>query len=319
MTSAPILVVSPGDDEWGLHRYLPQAAHEVGHALGERLELVVDPRLELAFEARLVRAGAVILFAQDPLGPLYPGVYRWAQELERLCDRAGVPLVNRPDALSRTCKTTQLLLLRRAGIDVARAVRLAHWRDALAGGRVPFPLFLRYDCGHASEDVGFAGPFSSPAELRRAGLPEHDAWPRRGRLAGLAAVEFLDTRCDDGLYRTLRSWVVGDRVIRSRLTIARFWHGHRPSVEDRELFRDEIVTFLHGVPDDEERTLMLAAARATGLELVAIDHAVTRDGRHVVFEVNPYPGMLPWWSGDLVFKRRTVDAVAALVERLGSS
>ena len=61
---------------------------------------------------------------------------------------------------------------------------------------------------------------------------------------------------------------------------------------------------------------MLAAARATGLELVAIDHAVARDGRHVVHDVNPYPGMLPWWSGDLVFKRRMVDAFAAFVEQL---
>ena len=60
--------------------------------------------------------------------------------------------------------------------------------------------------------------------LRRARLREHDAWPRRRDLAGLAAVEFVDTRCDDGLYRTLRGWVIGDRVIRTRLTIARFWH-----------------------------------------------------------------------------------------------
>lgn len=314
--SKAVLIVAPRDDVWGLHRYLWQAVREEGHPLAERIELVVDTKLELPFRARLPELGAVVLLAQDPLGPLHPDVYRYALELERLCEDGGVPLVNRPDAVSRTCKTVQLLLLRRAGLDAPRAVRLAHWRDALAGDRLPFPLLLRYDCGHASEDVGFAGPFSSPAELRRARLPEHDAWPTRRTLAGLAAVEFFDTRCDDGLYRTLRGWVVGDRVIRTRLTITRFWHGHRASVEDQELFRDEITAFLHGEPDDEERALMLAAARATGLELVAIDHAITRDGRHVVYDVNPYPAVLPWWSGDRVFRHRVVDAFAALVERL---
>jgi hypothetical protein len=110
--------------------------------------------------------------------------------------------------------------------------------------------------------------------------------------------------------------VIGDQVIRTRLTIARFWHGHRPSVEDQGLFRDEITAFLHGEPDDDERALMLAAARATGLEIVAIDHGETRDGRHVVYDVNPYPAALPWWSADLVFRRRAVDAFAALVQRL---
>jgi hypothetical protein len=316
VTAGRILLVATRDDDWALHGFFLQAARELRHPLGERLEVVVDPKLELAFRQQVAEAAAVILFVQDPLGPLYPRVYRYAQELERLCDHAGVPLVNRPEPLSRTCKSTQLLLLRRAGVDAPRAVRLAHWRDAIAGELVPFPLFLRYDCGHASDDEGFAGPFATADELRRAGLPGSDGWPTLRHLAGVAAVEFLETRCDDGLYRTFRTWVVGDRVIRSRLTVARVWHGHRPTVEDRELFRDEIRTFLHGEPDAAEGALMLAAARATGLEIVAIDHGPTREGRHVVYDVNPYPAALPWWSGDLVFKRRAVDALAALVDRL---
>jgi hypothetical protein len=310
-----VLVVATRDDHWGLQRFFVQAVREAGHAIAGRIELLIDPKLELPFRDRLYEAGAVILFVQDPLGPLYPAVYRYALELERLCDEAGVPLVNGPEALSRTCKSVQLQLLRRAGLDAPRAVRLAHWRDALDGVRVPYPLFLRYDCGHASDDEGFAGPFATPAELRRARLPERDAWPTTRHLAGVTAVEFLETRCADGLYRTFRTWVVGDRVIRSRLTITRVWHGHRPAVPDRELFRDEIAAYLHGEPDAAERGLALAASRATGLEIVAIDHGVTQDGRHVVYDVNPYPGALPWWSGDLVFRRRAVDAFAALVEQ----
>ena len=311
-----MLVVATRDDRWGLQHFFPEALREAGHPLAERLELVIDPRLELPFRDRLPELGAVILFAQDPLGPLYPDVYRYALELERLCDEAGVPLVNRPEPLSRTCKSMQLLLLRRAGLDAPRAVRLSHWRDALDDGLVPYPLFLRYDCGHASDEEGFAGPFATAGELSRARLPERDAWPTLRHLAGVAAVEFLETRSADGLYRTLRTWVVGDSVIRSRLTVARVWHGHRPTVADRELFRDEITAVLHGTPDAAERELAREASRATGLAIVAIDHGVTRDGRHVVYDVNPYPAALPWWSGDLVFRRRAVDAFAAFLERL---
>ena len=315
----PSLIVTPEPHEWGLPLHFTRLAREQRHPIADRLELVVDRELRLPFRDRLDDAGAVVFLAQDPLGPMYPRVYRYVLELEQACDGAGVPLLGRADPLSQTCKSRQLQLLRRAGLRAPRAVRLAHWRDALAGDRVGFPLVLRYDCGHASDDEGFAGPFRNARELLAAGFPERGAWPARRGLAGLAAVEFVEARSPDGLLRSSRCWVFGDEVVRNYLGVKRVWFQHKMTEEDRARFRRELDDFLHGEPEADERDLSLAAARATGLEIATVDYARAEDGNLVVFEVNPYPSLMAWWASDLVQQRRIVDALARLLERTAAT
>jgi hypothetical protein len=294
-------------------------ASELGHPLAERLEVVIDERLELPFRERLPQLGAVVFLAQDPLGPLYPEVFRYAKELERACDDAGVPLLGRPEPLSQTCKSRQLRLLRRAGLFAPRAVHLSHWRDALAGDRIAFPLVLRYDCGHASSDEGFAGPFHSPEELLAARLPERDAWPPRRGLAGLAAVEYVEAQKTDGFYRKYKSLVFGDRVVPTIFSIVSDWYRHHTFEPEKARYRGEVERFLHGEIDPRERELCLAAARATGFEIASVDYSYLPDGALVVFESNPYPSIAGWWSEDPVLQRRLVEAVGELLERAACS
>jgi hypothetical protein len=319
MSAPPVLLVSPEAPEWGLQVWLVRLAGKLGHPLAERLEVVIDERLELPFRERLPELGAVVFLAQDPLGPLYPEVYRYALELERACDDAGVPLLGRPEPLSRTCKSRQLRLLRRAGLFAPRAVRLSHWRDALAGDRIAFPLVLRYDCGHASADEGFAGPFRSPEELLAARLPERDAWPPRRGLAGLAAVEYVEARKIDGFYWRYKSFVFGDSVVPCVISIVRDWYRHHTLEPEKARYRGEVERFLHGEADLRERDLCLAAARATGFEIASVDYSYLPDGGLVVFESNPYPSFTGWWSEDPLFRRRLVEAVRELIERAARS
>ena len=308
------LLVTPEAHEWSLDRWLVRLAREHEHPLAERLELVVDERLELPFRRRLHEAGLVVFLAQDPLGPLYPDVYRYALELERACDEVEVPLVGRAEALSQTCKSRQLQLLRRAGVPAPRAVRLSHWRDALDGTRIAFPLVLRYDCGHASNDLGFAGPFHSADELIAARLPERDGWPARRAFAGLAAVEFVDVRSPDGLYRKPRTWVFGDEVVRNYHGATGTWFGHEMSDEEKARHRPEHERFMHADPLPEERELTRAAARATGCEIATVDYGRLPDGGLVVWEVNPYPSIVGWWGEDPVQQRSVLEAFARFVE-----
>jgi hypothetical protein len=313
--SKPFLIVAVDDPEWSLQVQLPLLARALGHPFADRVEVVLDRRLELSFAPRLHECEAVLFLAQDPLGPLYPRVYAYALELERACDDAGVPLLGRPEPLSRTCKSRQLLLLRRAGLRAPRAVRIAHWRDALGGELVRFPLVLRYDCGHASEDEGFAGPFRSPQELLDARLPERDAWPARRGLAGLAAVEFLEHERRDGLFRKYRVWAFGGEVVRGNFGLVRTWFGHSTLDEDKAVFMGEMVEHLRSQASDEERELALAAVRATGVDLAVIDYSFAPDGRPMVFDVNPYPSLIAWWAEDPVFQERLLDAVESMLER----
>ena len=316
MTGTPVLIVSPAAPEWGLQLWLVRLARELGHPLAERLELVVDARLELPFRERLPELGAVVFLAQDPLGPLYPEIYSYALELERACDDAGVPLLGRPEPLSQTCKSRQLRLLRRAGLFAPRGVHLSHWRDALTGDRVAFPLVLRYDCGHASHDEGFAGPFNSPAELLAARFPERDAWPPRRGFAGLAAVEYVETARTDGFYRKYKALVVGDRVLPCLFSVVADWYRHHTFEREKARYRGEVERFLHGDIDPREQELCLAAARATGFEIASVDYSYLPDGGLVVFESNPYPSIDGWWAEDPLFQRRRVEAASGLLERV---
>jgi hypothetical protein len=309
------LIVAVDEPEWSLQAQLPRLAAELDRPLAEQLEVVVDRTLAAPWAGRLQAFDAVLFLAQDPLGPLYPEVYRYALQLERECDGAGVPLLGRPEPLSQTCKSRQLRLLRRAGLFAPRAVHLSHWRDALAGDLIPFPLVLRYDCGHASADEGFAGPFRSPDELLAARLPERDAWQQRRGLAGLAAVEYVGARKTEGFYRKYKSFVFGDRVVPCIFSIVRDWYRHHTLEPEKARYRGEVERFLHGEPDPRERELCLAAARATGFEIAAVDYSYLPDRGLVVFESNPYPSITGWWAGDRLFQRRLVQAVSDLLER----
>jgi hypothetical protein len=308
------LVVAVDEPEWSLQALLPRMATELGHPLAEQLEVVVDRALAAPWAGRLDGFDAVLFQAQDPLGPLYPRVYGYAQALERACDAAGVPLLGRPEPFSRTCKSRQLQLLRRAGLTAPRAVRLSHWRDALAGDRIAFPLVLRYDCGHSSGDEGFAGPFHSPDELLAARLPERDAWPPRRGLAGLAAVEYVEAAKVEGFYRKYKSFVFGDRVVPGLFSVVRDWYRHHTLETEKARYRGEVERFLHAEPDPRERELCLAAARATDLEIAAVDYSYLPSDGLVVWESNPYPSFDGWWAEDPLFRRRLVEGVSELLE-----
>jgi hypothetical protein len=194
-------------------------------------------------------------------------------------------------------------------------VHLSHWRDALAGDRIAFPLVLRYDCGHASGDEGFAGPFRSPDELLAARLPERDAWPARRGLAGLAAVEYVECHQTEGFYRPYKSFVFGDRVVPGIFSIVHDWYRHHTFEPEKARYRGEVERFFHGAPDPREQELCLAAARATGFEIAAVDYSYLPDGGLVVFESNPYPSITGWWADDPLFQARLVEAVSDLLER----
>ena len=309
------LVVGVDEPEWSLQVEVPRVARDRGHPLADELEVAIDRRLALPFRGRLSEFDAVLLQVQDPLGPLYPRVYEYTLALERSCDEAGVPLIGRAEPLSRTCKSRQLQILRRAGLRAPRAVRLGHWRDALSGELPPYPFVLRYDCGHASRDEGFAGPFRSPQELLRAGLPERGAWPSRRGLAGLGAVEYVETREPDGLYRKYKSFVFGETVVPGIFSVVREWFVHQTLEPEKSRYRDDVLRHFHGEIDPQLRELCLAAARATGFDLAAVDYSYLPDGGLVVFESNPFPAMTGWWSDDPVWQERMLDALRRLLER----
>jgi hypothetical protein len=276
----------------------------------KRIDFVLDKHGEV--DAECVAAyDRVSFFHQDPLEALYPEAYAYAVRLERACREAGTPLLSSPRALSGTTKSHQLTVLAQADIPVAPIRRLRHWREALDGAGVGFPLFLRYDSGHSPGGPGLAGPFASAAELERPGLPEVGGWPPSEDFEGLAALRWIDTSDERGLFRRYRAYVCGDTVIRGNLIVAQRWFA--ASSEEMTPHLPEMRDFIYGHPTAEERDLFLRVARALELGFCAIDYARRSDGSIIVWEANPHPVFPEPWASDEAHRERFVWALAKML------
>lgn len=197
-------------------------------------------------------------------------------------------------------KSRALPLIGGTGLRTARALAFDRL-DALPQHPQcpPLPLLIRDDVRHGS-----------PLQL----LERWDDLDRIS-LAGIQhplALEFIDTRGADGLYRKYRAFVFGEHCLPRHLVIGRSPFLH---VEDRvhtPAARAEELRYLYG-PEPPQAAQFDAARRALGLDFVAFDYAVDRQGRTVVFEPNPLP--LLWSCGNQQRRYRDYYQLPAL-ERL---
>jgi hypothetical protein len=246
------------------------------------------PEARSLFELRRVTCrvrdwGRYALFLpwlQDPLRERFPTVYSRAAALESACRGHGVPVVHPVDAGSRAIKSVALPLLRAAGIRTARVVaigdREAFRRDL---GGLDFPLLVREDRIH-SDELWLA---RDAAELQHVPIE---------RLAHPIALEFIDGRGSDGLYRKYRYVLMGEVGLPRHLVVSRSW-----LVRARERVRtpaalEEEIAYLRSA--DPHHHILRRAQEALGLDVVAFDYGYDRDGTLVVWEPNPFANL---WQG----------------------
>jgi len=122
------------------------------------------------------------------------------------------------------------------------------------------------------------------------------------------AVEYVDVRSEDGLYRKYRSYVVGDSIIPRQVMISRDW---KVTLQSTVGFfnsgsPEENKRFLSD-PDPERDALLLKAAKLVGLDAGAIDFSFRSDGSLVVWEINACYGMAGKGRStkDIAFRRAT--------------
>jgi hypothetical protein len=203
----------------------------------------------------------------------------WEDRLEALCRERGVPFVNPLGPRLGLCHSTCLARWQRAGIPCGRSRRFTELSEVT----LPYPMILRADGGaHSISDS-----FRVDDELAaRAVLARRD----RTRESPLTlAIEFVDTRGADGLYRKRRCFVVGGRVLPRQVMVSDHWlvklktslAGPQAVAEDRA-YRER---------GEEDPELVARAARALGPDILALDYARTEDGRYVFYEGNPIFGM----------------------------
>ncbi|MEY2402901.1 MAG: hypothetical protein QOD38_452 [Acidimicrobiaceae bacterium] len=218
-----------------------------------------------------------IPWLQDPVAAWSPGAYRWANRLAAQCDRRQIPVVNRVDRLENAGKAEGARRIAAAGLRTPATARItdaAAFRATRLG--LPLPLFVRRELGHG-------GPMlraDTDDEVRAI-----DVTPFTRPLA----VELIDVRSDDGLYRKYRYVVAGDVGIPLSMHVSSDWCTKGESLKQlyTEALRDEDIAYVSRPEPHHDR--FVAAREALELDFVAFDYGLDANGEPVVWEANPYP------------------------------
>lgn len=260
---------------------------------------------------RLDDASLVITWLPDSLRDRFPRKYRWSQRLERRCRARSLPIVNPPSITSDGVKSCSLPIIGGTGVRVARAIplRSAKARKTLLEQMQP-PLIIREDLTHGG---GRNDLIEQPEQLRRVDWSQFEC---------PVALEFIDVRSPDGLYRKYRYVLFGGRGIPRHLILSRDWFVHAEKrIEGKDALAEELE-YLNR--DDPHHEALDRARRALRLDIVAFDYSIDRDGRLVVWEPNPTPTLWAPFNEDPRFdyQRPQMDRIyreltAYLLERAG--
>jgi len=205
----------------------------------------------------------------------------WARKFEQQCREAGLPIVNSIDGYFRD-HSYCLAKWAEAGIPCAKHQLFQHPEDIT----LPYPLILRKDGQHRGRNIFLVHSAVEAREVIERQLElcaEQPLSDKHLRPLDLA-IEFIDVKAPDGYYHKRRTIVVGDTLIWREAAIANHW-----IVNEAHLIQDEYTLKLNrqfieeGDPNPE---LILAAAKALGSDMVALDYTVMPDGSYFFWEGN---------------------------------
>jgi glutathione synthase/RimK-type ligase-like ATP-grasp enzyme len=238
----------------------------------------------------------------------------------RLIARTNAPVINDPRAVMRSGRIDNA---RRLGAiaGVKAALTLAFPRDmlkgpdgaaSLAGEGFAFPLLLRSPGYHTGRNFVLV---ETPVDLPEAAasLPSEV----------LLAIEYLDTRGEDGNARKYRVMMIDGVIYPLHLAISRDWKVHyfTSDMAEQAGHRSEEARFLDDMPSALGPSAMAALERIRnelGLDYAGVDFAVRSDGDLLLFEANATmviapPGPDERWAYRRAAIQKILDAAAAMV------
>lgn len=208
--------------------------------------------------------------------------YRFfARRFEHLLARANVPIINSARN-SSPLHSVWLKAWNEHGLPCARYQRFSNFDNV----GLRFPMILRCDGQHKGRQMYLVHTREEAVERIR--IERNRCYQDSGQGYVFQpldlAIEFIETRFTDGLYRKRRSYVIGDKVICRSQSVAEHWTVNFQSMVCGELPVRENARFrAEGEPDSE---ILIRAARAAGVEIAAIDYVRTEDGRTILWEGN---------------------------------
>ncbi len=272
--------------------------------------------------------GTVLFWLGDPLKQKYPTCYLDAMDIAKEAAFRGLKMINHPDGLSNTSKTSQARIWNECGVPSANVAPVRDMSQLPAAiEAIGYPCIVRGDEEHAQRDVAI---LRDKSDLDR--MP-----PIRSGAAAVLRMhdirqEYRDStaRCSD-LFRRYhhkaRAFVFGDQVMASHLFFSEspivglsnclFTReaGRVRSLARKAGYNAKLLDELIAV--DQQyfatpvfgRADLVAAVRALGLDFAAVDYSLRPNGQVIIWEANPYFWLPDGVQSVLSEERRAVDRV----------
>ncbi len=230
------------------------------------------------------RYGLFLPWLQDPLKERFPHIYQYAKPIAEKCQQYNIPVVNPIDNLSNSIKSLAAEKIGSIeGIRTAKTIPITDietFKQTLGGLSTPF--FIREDWVHGCKIFFIQN------------LDDLNNVPLEKFIAPIA-VEFLDVKNEDGLYRKYRYFAMGDEGIPGPLMISKSWEvrDNDDRVINESIIAEEIAYFSG---EDPNHHLLQQARKALGFDFMAFDYSYDTDGKLIVWEPNPFPVI--WGSHD---------------------
>jgi hypothetical protein len=207
----------------------------------------------------------------------------------------GVPgrVINKPEAVLRSTRDNVARLLSGIpGLIVPKAIRLDGGKRPIAAKNldkagIVAPVILRKTGTHAGKIVGLFDSIDGAVAALEPG--EH------------IATQFVDFAGADRLYRKLRVYFIGRRVILRHMIVSDQWNVHvrergRYMADYPKLVAEERALFEMDQPfSPKVREVFDAVRERMPLDFFGMDFGLTKDGDVVLFEANATMSFFPLW------------------------
>jgi tetratricopeptide (TPR) repeat protein len=225
--------------------------------------------------------------------------------------RSAAPVVNAPSAVAPTTRAEVAARLAGiAGLVVPKVRALS--RADIASADLTFPQLVRSPGFHTGQHfVRVERAYDLAAGI--ADLPGDE----------LLAIEPLDARRADGLFRKYRVMIIGGALWPLHLALSNDWKVHYFSAEmaenaDARLEEARFLADMPGVLGVKAMAALGAIAQRLGLDYGGVDFGLSADGEMLLFEANAGmviqpPGPEPIWDYRRAPIGRALDAAKALL------
>jgi len=201
----------------------------------------------------------------------------YCKKAEEKCREYGIPVINSAENFNPG-HSYFLRKWREQNIPCPRFQNFADFDDV----KLNYPMILRVDGVHR----GLSMRFAESEEEARNYIAEQSIEEEPFNMA----IEFIDTRNDEGFYEKRRCYVVGDTVIPAHFLRSknRFVNYKDSLLDPYTCLRDG--EYINEIEDAFDAELLLKAAKATGFEIITLDYSINQNGDYFFWEGNRLRG-----------------------------